>query len=236
MTELMKVDGEIVERKLRPADAVAIANELKEWITQQGMAKNLNPKQPDSLYVFAPGWKALGSMLGYHAECDRPTEDESGRVWCKARIVQSAPPHGNIGHGEGCVSPDESLWKGRPFAQRQAMAQTRAISRAYRNCLDWVMETAGFESTPAEEWQTEDAQRLEVVRKPTIVEETAQKWLPPEPAPLGDEVTYVLREIDRCGTVAQLQALGVKIKADDAFSEAERQTLRERWAERKAGL
>jgi hypothetical protein len=31
------------------------------------------------------------------------------------------------------------------------MAQTRAIGKAYRNLLAWLMKAAGFEATPAEE-------------------------------------------------------------------------------------
>ncbi len=31
------------------------------------------------------------------------------------------------------------------------MAQTRAVGKAYRNILAWLMKAAGFEATPAEE-------------------------------------------------------------------------------------
>jgi hypothetical protein len=32
-----------------------------------------------------------------------------------------------------------------------SMAQTRAVGKAYRNILAWLMKAAGFEATPAEE-------------------------------------------------------------------------------------
>ena len=32
-----------------------------------------------------------------------------------------------------------------------SMAQTRAIGKAYRNCLAWIIRAAGYEPTPAEE-------------------------------------------------------------------------------------
>ena len=56
-----------------------------------------------------------------------------------------------MGAGFAVCSNKES---GKKFYQEFAimsMAQTRAIGKAYRNCLAWIIRAAGYEPTPAEE-------------------------------------------------------------------------------------
>jgi hypothetical protein len=56
-----------------------------------------------------------------------------------------------VGAGFAVCSNKES---GKKFYQEFAimsMAQTRAIGKAYRNCLAWIIRAAGYEPTPAEE-------------------------------------------------------------------------------------
>ena len=43
------------------------------------------------------------------------------------------------------------------------MAQTRAISKAYRNILAWIIRAAGYEPTPAEEMDYTSAPEAKVV-------------------------------------------------------------------------
>jgi hypothetical protein len=46
------------------------------------------------------------------------------------------------------------------------MAQTRAIGKAYRNLIGWVMKMTGYESTPAEEMKVAPAEPKKA--KPTL--------------------------------------------------------------------
>ena len=52
------------------------------------------------------------------------------------------------------------------------MAQTRAIGKAYRNLLGWVMKLAGYETTPSEEMikirETSEPQKPAQEIKPKI--------------------------------------------------------------------
>ena len=53
-----------------------------------------------------------------------------------------------------------------------SMAQTRAIGKAYRNLLAWLMKAAGFEATPAEEM---DFAKDDTPKKPQVVEVMAEE-------------------------------------------------------------
>jgi hypothetical protein len=55
-----------------------------------------------------------------------------------------------------------------------SMAQTRAIGKAYRNLLAWLMKAAGFEATPAEEMDFAPKEETPT-KKPKVVEVVAEE-------------------------------------------------------------
>ena len=85
------------------------------------------------------------------------------------------------------------------------MAQTRAIGKAYRNLLAWLMKAAGFEATPAEEM---DFARDEApAKKPKVVEVVAEEM------PV---------EVDRDAIIKDIQAVArMKDLTDIFFSNKE---------------
>jgi hypothetical protein len=88
------------------------------------------------------------------------------------------------------------------------MAQTRAIGKAYRNLLAWLMKAAGFEATPAEEMDFADAKadarakEEAPTKKPKVVE------IVPEEMPI---------EIDRDAIVKNIQAAARMKDLTDIF-------------------
>jgi hypothetical protein len=46
---------------------------------------------------------------------------------------------------------DEPNWRNKPLFQLKSMAQTRALAKALRNVMAWVVVLAGYSPTPAEE-------------------------------------------------------------------------------------
>jgi hypothetical protein len=94
-----------------------------------------------------------------------------------------------------------------------SMAQTRAIGKAYRNLLAWLMKAAGFEATPAEEMDFADAKAdarakdETPTKKPKVVEVVAEE-------------VYV--EVDRDAIVKNIQAAArMKDLTDIFFSNKE---------------
>lgn len=55
------------------------------------------------------------------------------------------------GGAEGYCMRDEANWRSKPSHQLVSMAGTRAVSKALRLMLSWVVVLAGYDATPAEE-------------------------------------------------------------------------------------
>jgi hypothetical protein len=74
-----------------------------------------------------------------------------------------------VGAAEAMCTHSENTWRNRDEYALRSMAQTRAVSKALRLPLGFVMQLAGYEATPAEEMPTDDggaaasAQRRPVV-------------------------------------------------------------------------
>lgn len=80
-----------------------------------------------------------------------------------------------IGYGEGFCSNLESLKSGFDEYSVNSQSQTRSIGKAYRNLLGYVMKSAGFESTPAEEMEQvseNEKQEKKEKSKPGLVKPT----------------------------------------------------------------
>jgi hypothetical protein len=79
------------------------------------------------------------------------------------------------------------------------MAQTRAIGKAYRNLLAWLMKAAGFEATPAEEM---DFQHDEPKKPSKPVQEVVAEII--EDMPNKEEL---MMQVAKCTKVKQLTDL-----------------------------
>ncbi len=132
--------------------AARVAKALARVIEKQGLFTVIGSKK----YVHVEGWTLLGSMLGVfpRVEWSRPVENG----W-EARVEAIVASTGMaIGAGEAECLRSESTWAKREDYALRGMAQTRAISRALRGPLGFVVQLAGFATTPAEEMPTADEQ------------------------------------------------------------------------------
>lgn len=101
-------------------------------------------------YVLLEGWTLLGSMVGVFAEVEwsRPIPDGEG--W-EARAVARTLSGRVVGAAEALCSRSEDRWRNRPDHQLRSMAQTRAVSKALRLPLGFIVEMGGYSATPADE-------------------------------------------------------------------------------------
>jgi hypothetical protein len=104
-------------------------------------------------FVNVEGWQYAGSRLGIVPIVEHVINVSSPEeMKYQAKVTLFDLRHGTtVGAGFAVCSNKES---GKKFYQEFAimsMAQTRAIGKAYRNCLAWIIRAAGYEPTPAEE-------------------------------------------------------------------------------------
>lgn len=142
--------------------ATNVANCLSTVIRSQKLVKTgLNRQNPKAEYVLIDGWEILGTMLGITPATRVVGEitNKQGRiVGYKARAFLYRNPkvdgEGNIIDGDLIATAEASATKDgfqKETFSMMSMAQTRALSKAYRMALGWIMKMAKFESTPAEE-------------------------------------------------------------------------------------
>jgi hypothetical protein len=132
----------------------ALATHLAKFIAENGLSMKLQAQgREDKSYVNVEGWQYAGSLLGIvpivEQLQDRSNELEM-KYEAKVTLLDLKTGH-TVGAGFAICSNKES---GKKFYQEFAiasMAQTRAIGKAYRNVLAWIIRAAGYEATPAEE-------------------------------------------------------------------------------------
>lgn len=131
--------------------ATKVASSLKNVIKTQGLSVEItNKKGQTNEYVTAEGWEVLGTMLGCTPYVEEVVEIPSAH---KAKFCYKATV--SIRQGDVVLSRAFAIaernerQKDRPSVY--SMAQTRALGKAYRMALSWIIEMAGYEPTPAEE-------------------------------------------------------------------------------------
>jgi len=141
-------------------DSVAImANVLKDVIEKQKMFQLFNGKK----YVTVDGWCTLGSMLSI-----LPAEKEVHAIdngwYAKVDLINKA--NGLVvGSASAICTRSERNWEKREEYAIRSMSITRATGKAYRLAFSWIMNMAGYQSTPAEEMSDEFTTKPSTVSK-----------------------------------------------------------------------
>jgi len=130
-------------------DIQVFSTEVKKFIHENKLWTSVQGKP----YVNVEGWQFMGGMLGITANV-KELENQSTDKEVKYRAVVE------LYRGDQLVSSGVAICsnkeKGKQYFDEYAIAsmcQTRAIGKAYRIYLGWIMKMAGFESTPLEEMQ-----------------------------------------------------------------------------------
>ena len=194
-----------------------LSTELSQLIKEKGLSSNIQGKQ----FVNVEGWQFAGASLGLMPIITETTDltrrgTEPGQVEikymakCEVRNITSGQL---VATGVALCSNFERSKKGFDEYAILSMAQTRAIGKAYRNLLAWLMKAAGFEATPAEEMDFADAKadaravKEEPTKKPKVVEVVAEE---------------IPVEVDRDGIIKDIQAAArMKDLTDIFFSNKE---------------
>lgn len=172
-----------------------LSNELSKLIREKGLSSNIQGKQ----FVNVEGWQFAGASLGLMPIITE-TKDLSNETSIKYMAICEVR---NINTG-AVVATGIALCSNAEKTKRYfdeyailSMAQTRAIGKAYRNLLAWLMKAAGFEATPAEEidFATEEPKKPS---KP--VQEVVAEIIDEEPI---DRDTLMF-QIAKCTKVKQL--------------------------------
>ncbi len=144
---VVKVQGGIRKYDIeQPRQVMHMAAVLKSHILQHNLFTNIQGKN----YVHVEGWQFAGGLVGTMPRIVKVEKMEDGQWFAEAEII-NMKTHEVISRGFALCSTKESKKKSFDEYAVLSMAQTRAIGKAYRNVLAWVMKLAGYEGTPSEE-------------------------------------------------------------------------------------
>jgi hypothetical protein len=129
-------------------DMTAMSSILKNHIVKQNLYTNIKGKN----YAHVEGWQFAGGLMGLLpmvVEVKNMSEGIEKKWFVEVNIVDK---EGNVkGKGFALCSNKEAIKESFDEYAVLSMAQTRAIGKAYRNLIGWVMKLAGYEGTPKEE-------------------------------------------------------------------------------------
>jgi len=167
-----------------PIQVIEFASTLKKYILEQKLYVNIQGKN----YALVESWQFAGLTMGMVPIIERAERvDADNEVKYRAeasvrRLVDGA----TVGYGVAVCSNKEGSRKLFDEYAVCSMAQTRAIGKAYRNMIGFVIKLAGYEATPAEE--------MTDIKKPDTEELANEK-----------EYKRVLTHIIDSQTIEQLQ-------------------------------
>jgi hypothetical protein len=180
-----------------------LSKDLAKLIKEKGLSSNIQGKQ----FVNVEGWQFAGASLGLMPIITETTDltrrgTEPGQVEikymakCEVRNINTGQL---VATGVAICSNFEHSKKRFDEYAILSMAQTRAIGKAYRNLLAWLMKAAGFEATPAEEM---DFAHNEAKKPTQSVQEVVAEIVEEVQDPIFKE--ELMLEIANCTKVKQL--------------------------------
>lgn len=132
-----------------PQEMADMALVLKNHVVKQKLYSNIKGKN----YAHVEGWQFAGGLMGLYPrvlQVENLSTDKEIKWKADVEIVRLKDDK-VVGRGFALCSNQEQIKKTYDEYAIMSMAQTRAIGKAYRNMVGWVMKLAGYEGTPSEE-------------------------------------------------------------------------------------
>jgi hypothetical protein len=184
-----------------PGQMAAMAKVLQAHIGAHGLSTNIVGKQ----YTNVEGWQFAGGLMGYLPKVVKVENISVGneKKWRADVELIRIKDDKVMGTGSAICSNVEN--KKRAFDEYaiMSMAQTRAIGKAYRNLIGWVMKLAGYEATPFEE-MVKMGEQAETKYQP--------KQSVEQPAKPQTNVNYILKlkaELNKLGADSLTEAIKI---------------------------
>lgn len=151
--EVVEKPAELFPTK-NPTEVVKIAKNIADAVSDIVEKQKLYDVIKDKKYVRCEGWTTMGAMLGLFPQIvevrEEKIDDKGNKKYiavCEVRTLDGRL----VSRAESECSSLEKKKIGQEDYALRSMAETRAVSKAFRICLSWVMTLAGYEPTPAEE-------------------------------------------------------------------------------------
>ena len=136
-----------------PSQVIQLASVLTKVIKDKKLYTNIRGKA----YVNVEGWQFAGGQLGIIPIIEDVVDlsnRENGVLKYQATVkLVNFKNQQTMGKGIAICSNEESMKRKFDEYAICSMAQTRAVGKAYRLLIGWLMKSAGYEATPLEEME-----------------------------------------------------------------------------------
>lgn len=132
-----------------PKSLANFANELKKFVVENELYSNIKGKN----FVHVEGWQFAGASMGIFPvmrALENVSTDAEIKYRAEVDLVRIADG-AIVGHGFAVCSNKESTKRSFDEYAIASMAQTRAVGKAFRVSVGWIMKLAGYEPTTADE-------------------------------------------------------------------------------------
>ena len=130
-------------------ETMHLAQDLARFIKENNLFHNIHGKE----YVNVEGWQYAGARLGILPiieDLSNISDERELKYQARVKLVNLKNQQ-TVGSGFAICSNRENGKRAYQEFAIASMAQTRAIGKAYRNILAWIIRASGYEPTPAEE-------------------------------------------------------------------------------------
>lgn len=135
----------------KPGELIELAEVLRAHIKKQALFTMISGKA----YPHVEAWQFAGSCIGLFPVLESLDKESTEPGVHRYRATVKLIDLNGIERGRGIAicSNEESRKKSFDEYAVASMAQTRATGKAFRLCIGWVLKTAGYEATSAEEME-----------------------------------------------------------------------------------
>ena len=135
-----------------PSDIMEFATNLKSLIVENKLSTPIKGRN----YVNVEGWQIAGAFTGTFPIVEVVENLSEGNTYKYRAEVSLRNKEGEkVGYGVAICTNKESGKQNFDEYAVASMAQTRAVGKAYRMKIGWLLKIAGYETTPAEEMPAE---------------------------------------------------------------------------------
>lgn len=138
-----KIDGEKPEQSKSKLTKEKLVSLIKDYATTTGNVVHHNGKN----YVTYTVWQFIASAVGLMPSFECVKDGDTIICTCTLYNRQQV----EVSKSTMMASKEETFLKDKDDFAIWGMAQTRALSRAVKNIYGYLVEQAGYQSTPLEE-------------------------------------------------------------------------------------
>lgn len=141
-----------------PQQILGFATQLKDLVVENKLYTKIQGKN----YVNVEGWQIAGAFTGIFPiveKVENLSEDTNYKYRAEVSLYDNEGR--KVGSGMAVCSNSEPGKKQFAEYAVASMAQTRAVGKAFRMKIGWLLKVAGYETTPSEEMDVMNGEVLQ---------------------------------------------------------------------------